>query len=126
MKYTIELPFPAKELSPNTKCHWGKKAKAIKSTRWAAYLTSRQVIALEQAKWLADYEKLHLFIEYCSKSNRQHDGDNVISSCKAIFDGIADYLGVNDKKFVNHPPVFNREINDKIRITISIYETSPF
>ena len=126
MNFTIEFPYPVKELSPNSRCHWSKKAKAVKAARCGAYILAKQSITFEQAMILAEYDNLHLFIEYCPKSNRQIDLDNVIASCKAIFDGIADYLGINDKKFVHHPPVFNREINNKIRIKISAYEEASF
>lgn len=31
--------------------------------------------------------------------NRRRDADNLVSSLKAVFDGIADALGVNDARF---------------------------
>ena len=38
MQIVIELPLPAKELSPNSRCHWRAKAKAVKAYRAMAHL----------------------------------------------------------------------------------------
>ena len=47
--------------------------------------------------------KLHLWIDYYAKTRNYPDADNCLSASKAYLDGIADALGVNDRRFVHHP-----------------------
>ena len=37
----IELPYPDKALSPNSRCHWSQKAKAAKKARSDAFVIAR-------------------------------------------------------------------------------------
>ena len=41
-----------------------------------------------------------LHLTFCEPDKRHRDRMNVEASCKAYFDGIADALGVNDRRFV--------------------------
>ena len=90
----ILLPWPCKELSPNTRCHWAVKAKAVKSYRSAAGWATK-----------ASGYKIHgngpidLHIGFYPPDNRARDLDGMLSSIKAGLDGIADALDVNDKRF---------------------------
>lgn len=98
----IILPWPDKALSPNSRVHWGQKAKAAK-------------VARQRGKWeamCADFNtdtfkgydgKLHLWIDYYAKTRNYPDADNCLSASKAYLDGIADALGINDRRFVHHP-----------------------
>lgn len=100
----IELPYPAKELSPNSRCHWSQKARAAKKAR--NYAFSIALAAGLNKSTFADYEgKLHLWIDYYAKTKNYPDADNCLSASKAFIDGIADALGINDRRFVHHPLV---------------------
>lgn len=100
----ITLPWPDKALSPNSRVHWAQKAKAAKKARfigWAESVASGYGLAT-----FADYKgKLHLWIDYYAKTRNYPDADNCLSASKAYLDGIADALGVNDRRFVHHPYV---------------------
>lgn len=93
----IQLPWPSRDLSPNGRCHWAKKAKAIKAAK-------------EQAYWLTKEEKasitwegvIHLLIEFYAPTRRRYDLDNALASMKAQLDGIALALGVDDSRFALH------------------------
>lgn len=98
----IELPWPDKALSPNSRTHWATKAKAVKLARKEGYY--RAMIAGYTKASFAGYDGLfHLWIDYYAKTRNYPDADNCLSASKAYLDGIADVLGVNDRRFVYHP-----------------------
>ena len=98
----IELPWPDKALSPNSRVHWGQKAKAAKAARIIG--TFQAMLAGCKKGMFDGYEgKLHLWIDYYAKTRNYPDADNCLSASKAYLDGIADALGVNDRRFVHHP-----------------------
>lgn len=94
----VVLPWPPKALNPNQRGHWSAKSKAAKAYRAACW-----ALALE-AKLAIDWEgDIHLWIEYYGPDKRHRDLDNCIAASKAAFDGLADALGVNDRRFRLHP-----------------------
>lgn len=99
----ILLPWPSKDLSPNARVHWSRKAKASKLARHAACLLTKQ------AGWIADHAgKLHLWITFFPPTRRLPDDDNMLSRFKPSRDGIADALGIDDRRFVSHPYVSDK------------------
>lgn len=90
----IELPWPSKDLSPNARVHYRTKAAATKAYR-------------EQAYWLTKASDLRapaeggiaLRFDFHPPDKRKRDLDNMLASCKAAIDGIADALEVNDQRF---------------------------
>ncbi len=94
----IRLPWPPKELSPNYKRshHWTAYYKIGKSYRvqcWA--LTIKQ--CGDRVMGLPD--RIPMTITFHPPDKRHRDRDNMISSFKQGQDGIADALGVDDKRF---------------------------
>lgn len=113
----VVMPWPPKELSPNARVHWSKRAKAAKKTRSDAfYLCAEAKLLMPEFT-----EKLHLQINFYPPSRRSVDDDNMLIRCKNYRDGIADYLGVDDKCFVSHPRVmqFDGDKNGRVEITIT-------
>lgn len=98
----IILPWPNKCLSPNARTHWAQKAKAAKAARKDGHFAT---LAAGYGMTTFDgYDgKLHLWIDYYAKTRNYPDADNCLSSSKAYFDGIADALCLNDRRFVHHP-----------------------
>ena len=43
--------------------------------------------------------KVDIQCEFCTPDRRARDEDNLVATMKAGFDGIADRLGINDRKF---------------------------
>lgn len=108
----ITLPWPPKELSPNRRLHWAQKAKIAKQYRTACfYLAKKSGITID---WDGD---IHLFITFYPPDKRSRDDDNVISSFKSGRDGLAEALGVNDKRFRTHPWV-ESQIGGMVKIEI--------
>jgi hypothetical protein len=99
----LVLPWPSKDLSPNGRVHWSRKAKATKHARQTA------VVLAHEAGWRAlqlPPGRLHLWIDcYQAPGKKLPDDDNMIGRCKAYRDGIAQVLGIDDGRFRCHPNV---------------------
>lgn len=100
------LPWPHKDLSPNGRVHWARKAKAAKDARAIAVVAS----------WAAGWKpssvpvgtsggRLHLHVTFYPPTKLLPDDDNMLARFKPYRDGIADALGIDDKRFISHPLV---------------------
>lgn len=91
----ITMPWPAlKGLSPNHRVHWSVKARAKASLRaaWAWEATKQGVCKI-------DADHLAVSLTFYPPDRRPRDVDNMLASCKAGLDGLADVLGVDDRKW---------------------------
>ncbi|WP_312669708.1 RusA family crossover junction endodeoxyribonuclease [Stutzerimonas nitrititolerans] len=91
----IVLPWPPKELSPNARVHWAKKSKAAKQYRAECFLLTKKAGI---AAPLAD--EILFALEFVPPDRRKRDDDNLLASCKALRDGVADALGIDDNRFI--------------------------
>ena len=92
----VKLSWPPQQLKPNWRGHWAAKAWAVKRYRSdAAYLT-RCTTPLTLDGYAG---KVDIQCEFCTPDRRARDEDNLVATMKAGFDGIADRLGINDRKF---------------------------
>lgn len=101
----INLPWPPKELNPNHKTHWAKKARIAKKYRSDCYLITKQ--AGININWEGF---IHLWMEFYPPDRRHRDDDNMIASFKAGRDGMADALGIDDKRIRIHPAVMDEPL----------------
>lgn len=111
-RFTVELPWPEKVLSPNARVHWSRKARAVKSARSAAYFLTRQVtrpLSCSSAK---------LTFVFCPPDNRRRDRDNLIASMKAATDGISDAIGIDDSKFDTSYSISSPIKGGLVRVTL--------
>lgn len=106
----ITLPWPPKELSPNSRTHWRKAAPIKAQYRDACYILAKQSSAV--IDWDGD---VHVWIDFYPPDRRARDDDNMVAAFKAGRDGIADALGVNDKRFRIHPYV-KSEIGGMVKV----------
>jgi crossover junction endodeoxyribonuclease RusA len=93
----VILPWPPKELSPNARLHWSRVAKAKKQYRNACW-----ALALEAGinpTSVPGGNRYALELMFYPPDRRQRDHDNLIASMKAGLDGLADAMGVDDRKF---------------------------
>lgn len=96
------LPWPHKDLSPNARVHWRQKAQTTKNVRMSARLMAMG------AGWSAlelPEGRLHLHVTFHPPTRRLPDDDNMLARFKPYRDGIADALGIDDKRFISHPLV---------------------
>ena len=92
------LPWPPAALSPNSRGHWRERQRAAKASRQLAWAEAIK------AGWVAPTsERIHLWIVFEPPTKRMPDDDNMLARCKGYRDGIADAIGVDDKRFVSHP-----------------------
>ena len=113
----ITYPWPSKNLSPNARVHWSVKSKATKSLRRIAHL-----LTLEAGWRGVDWEgDVLVSVIFFPPDKRARDIDNMLSSSKAIFDGLADALGVNDKRFI-----FNISASEQIGGYVKVNISRPY
>jgi crossover junction endodeoxyribonuclease RusA len=91
----IYLAWPPKELSPNSAMHWSKKAKFKKMYRQACW-----AMVMESKFKIAGEGRIPIEITFYPPDRRHRDADNMVASIKSGLDGVADALGVNDKRFL--------------------------
>lgn len=109
----IELPWPSSDLAGHNSKHYRFMRPIIKKHRaWAHAATLAAKIT-----GLPDTGDIMLSVTF-NPPNRRGDRLNYPNRCKAYFDGIADALKVNDRRFVPHY-VFG-EVVPNGRITIEI------
>lgn len=86
----VTLPWPPKELSPNARVHFRRKAAAAKMYRnlahWLAWQAGRD-------------DGASLSITFNPPDNRRRDLDNMLASIKSGLDGIASAIGIDDSKW---------------------------
>ena len=89
-------------MSPNARVHWAVlanvKAKARKDAAYAVYAALEGGLREARLK-LAGEGPIAFKVMFYPPDKRQRDDDNLVSMVKAARDGIADALGVNDRRF---------------------------
>jgi len=100
MAMEIVCPWPDRRLSPNARVHWAQKSKAAKAYRELGFYATK--VAKAAVEWDGP---IHAFITFYPPDRRNRDDDNLIASFKNCRDGIAEALGVDDKRFRCHPLV---------------------
>lgn len=93
MMIQLNLPWPPKELSPNNRTHYQRKAKAKAKQRSDCYLLAKQV----KVNFPAGNIPITIIFHPPNKIKR--DLDNLLSSCKGMLDGVADSWGIDDTRF---------------------------
>jgi hypothetical protein len=90
----IELPFPGSELAGHNNGQWkGKSGTIAKHREWARDATRACKPAVPKSGDILVSVTFH-------PANNRGDRVNYPNRMKPYFDGIADALGVNDKRFV--------------------------
>ena len=103
---TIELPWPDKRLSPNSRNRWAK----IKATKWArhdAFYVTREA-KNDVIEWYSGGLPYRILAQYTfyPPDRRQRDRDNFSAMMKAYQDGVCDALGIDDNCFEMEKPIW--------------------
>lgn len=91
---SVDLPWPHRDLHPNSRIHWARKAKATKAAKLAAGIAARKAQIPR-----IDAEALKVTAIFSPPDNRVRDIDGMLSSIKAYLDGISVVVGIDDSKF---------------------------
>ena len=90
----IELPFPSSKLSGHHNAHWRLLQPVKKQHReWACMAT------LAEKRVVPETGDIPVSVTFYPPDNRG-DRCNYPNRCKPYFDGIADALKVNDRRFL--------------------------
>src|SRR5690606_21666148 len=90
----VDLPWPSRDLHPNARVHWARRARAAKAAREEAGWTAR-------AAGIGKIPASALLVRaiFTPPDKRLRDLDGMLSNIKPYFDGIADVIGVDDSKW---------------------------
>ena len=114
MTHEVTLPWPPKQLNPNFRGHWAAKSKQAKAYRMACF-----ALCIEAKLTKPETEgRLHLWIDFYPPDRRHRDDDNMIAAFKSGRDGIADALGIDDRRFVCHPYVKD-QVGGMVKVRIT-------
>lgn len=103
MSARIVHPWPDKGLSPNVTLHYMHKHRLTKAAREAAgWATITQLPQEVRHAIAAGDGKIPIKVYFYPPNNIRRDADNMVASAKALFDGVADGLMVNDHRFDPH------------------------
>ena len=112
----ITLPLPGKACSPNARCHWAVKAKAVKAMRHAACIEAQAFAKPFQ------HPTIHVVAYHTTK--RRHDRDNFIGCLKGGVDGLVDAGLFADDDLVRWGEVEFGVDKDNPRVVLLIVETT--
>lgn len=89
----IKVTIPIKTKSEaNQREHWAAKARRVKQQRDAVRLLLNSVFAMQKRPTVED----EITIQITRIASRDLDTDNLAGSMKAVRDGVADALRIND------------------------------
>lgn len=96
----VRLPFPAPEMMPNRKNgkHWTATKKIKDDQKFAATLCTKAALTLSGGGEFGD-GYIPLSLVYIQRDKRHRDLDNLLAASKHILDGMAQALGIDDKRF---------------------------
>lgn len=112
----ITLPWPPSGLNPNKRLHYRVKGPITKAYRYACFMLTKQAMQAQPLTLSAE-GKIELWIDFYPPDKRHRDDDNMIASFKAGRDGIADALGINDRRFKSRPKVMD-EIGGMVKVRL--------
>jgi crossover junction endodeoxyribonuclease RusA len=108
----IELGWPAKELSPNSRCHYMVKHRYAKAAKTEAGWATKIAKPINFGG-----DRFDVHVRAYPPVQRDRDADNLIASLKSHLDGIALALGVNDRLF-NAPTLEWCDVTQRGKIVI--------
>lgn len=96
----IELGWPARALSPNSRAHWAERHRFSKASKDTAYWVTREQLP---PCFKHNGSRMSLKITAHPPTKARRDDDNLIASFKPFRDGIAKALGCDDSLFDQQP-----------------------
>lgn len=109
----ITLPLPNQDLHPNARPHYHAKSRATKKCRYdaglAAYAAKAKDHHGQPPFGKADVKATF----YLHASRGTPDKDNLLSWCKAYFDGFADAGVITNDRELTHLPVEIEKVGTK-------------
>lgn len=119
---TIVLPLPSRDVSPNSRGHWAKKARAVKQQRRDAFIAATLALypADERQRRKPRWKSASAKAVFYFRDARRRDRDNMAASLKGIYDGIVDAGILADDSGLTHEPIVFEVDKENPRVVISI------
>lgn len=98
----VSLPWPDRRVFPNYRQshHWRNYADAVKKQRADANTLATVSIPLRDKREIAGREgKIEIKVTFYPPDRRHRDDDGMVGAFKSARDGIADALGIDDRRF---------------------------
>lgn len=117
-EFKCTCPWPTKNLNSNARPHW-----AVLAREKAAYRSSWRLLSLAAGAslfgetWPKD-EKRNVHFDFFPPSRRKYDDANIMASCKAGIDGLADALRIDDRYFRTSYEL-HEQIGGYVKVTIT-------
>lgn len=94
--FLVEIPWPDPKLSPNARGHWAVAAGAKKR-----YRARCRAIGMQSGVGVlrGSENAVAVHLTFFPPDKRARDWDNMLASCKAGLDGLADAMGVDDSRW---------------------------
>ena len=111
----VVLPWPPRDLHPNSRVHYMALAKAKKTYRYACHMLTKQAgIKIDpQARPLVS-------IEFVPPNRMARDWDGCLAAIKAGLDGVADAIGCDDSRWKLHISMApDGEIGGMVRVEVT-------
>jgi crossover junction endodeoxyribonuclease RusA len=106
VELVIHLPLPTPALQPNSRAHWIVKARETKQYRQRAMLEARSILPHDWQPM--EYATVQCVFTFAQR--RRRDGDNLLASMKAAYDGLRDAgVVVDDCRFTHLPVLVNSQ-----------------
>jgi len=119
--FTVSLPIPPRQLSPNSRNHWRVKHRHSKAYRGKCRDAVLSLMAEGSVCMESDWSESKLVPTYFHKDKRRRDRDNLSAMLKAAYDGIAEALGVDDYGFRPTMPEVDVDKDDpRVEIVVTV------
>lgn len=117
--FHVELPYPPRELNPNSRENRHKVARIKAKYRKDCELLSREALG---RKKLAKDRLVNVLIDFWLPDARKRDMDNVIAAFKSGQDGVVDAIGIDDSFWVPDY-MAGVECRDLAGVRLTVFET---
>lgn len=118
----VVLPLPPKELSPNARVHWAKKARAVREYR-ALAINAAFCAGIAAAIYTPGWERAEVQATFYFRQRRTRDADNLLASLKPALDSLADVGIVGNDSGLTHLPVRLEIDRERPRVELTIRRT---
>lgn len=98
----VEIGWPDRRLSPNSRAHWRVRQAPKKALRQEAHWATLAADGYDEVveAYRGNDKPIPILFTFCPPDRRPRDMDNIIASLKAGCDGLADAIQCDDRRFV--------------------------
>ena len=120
---TLTVPIPDRCLSPNSRAHWSRKAKATREARLRRLLSGQLKAMREAGIKPPQWDLAETRVTFYWPTAHRRDADNAMRRMKPMRDGLEDAGVVADDAGLIHWPATMRKDADNPRAEITITPT---